>query len=120
MLRRIFSLLVSIPLAMLIVAIAVTNRQDVQLILDPLNPDNPAYSVELPFYGYLIIALVCGIILGGLATWLGQSRWRKTARTQGQRAARWQAEADRLARERHAALEAANHNDNALVDARTG
>jgi hypothetical protein len=72
----------------------------VALILDPFRPENPALSIELPLYAYLLGALVVGVILGGVATWMGQSRWRQTARAQGQRAARWQAEADRLTRER--------------------
>ena len=94
------SLLIAFPLGAILVAIAVSNRHSVQLILDPFRPESPAVSVQLPFYAYLLGALVLGVILGGLATWMGQSRWRSTARTQGQRAARWQAEADRLARER--------------------
>jgi hypothetical protein len=99
-LRRILSLLIAFPLGAALVAIAVSNRHSVQLILDPFRPENPALSVSLPFYAYLLGALTLGVILGGMATWMGQSRWRRTARTQGQRAARYQAEADRLARER--------------------
>ena len=100
MLRRILSLLVAFPLGAALVAIAVSNRHPVQLILDPFRPETPALAVQLPFYTYLLGALVFGVILGGTAAWMGQSRWRRTARTQGQRAARWQAEADRLTSER--------------------
>ena len=103
MLRRIVSLLVAFPLGVLIVALAVSNRHAVQLILDPFRPDNPALSLHLPFYAYLLGSLVLGVVLGGTATWMGQSRWRRTARVQGQKAARFQAEADRLSRERDAA-----------------
>lgn len=102
MLRRLVSLLIAFPLGAVLVAIAVSNREPVTLILDPFRPESPALSVALPFYAYLLGALVVGVVLGGTATWLGQSRWRRTARTQGQRAARFQAEADRLARERDA------------------
>nr|WP_210269898.1 LapA family protein [Hyphomicrobium methylovorum] len=97
--RRIVALFIAFPLGAILVAIAVANRQPTNLILDPFRPENPALSIELPFYIYLLSALVVGVILGGTAAWMGQSRWRKTARTQGRRAARWQAEADRLARE---------------------
>jgi uncharacterized integral membrane protein len=100
MFRRILSLLIGFPLGIILVAIAVSNRQPVDLILDPFRPETPALSIQLPFYIYLMTALVLGVVLGGLATWMGQSRWRQTARSQGRRAARWQAEADRLARER--------------------
>lgn len=102
MLRRIVSLLIAFPLGAALVAIAVSNRHSVQLILDPFRPENPALALQLPFYAYLLGALVTGVVLGGMATWLGQSRWRRTARTQGRRAARFEAEADRLARERDA------------------
>lgn len=102
MFRRILSLLIGFPLGIMLVAIAVSNRQPVDLILDPFRPETPALSIELPFYIYLLAALVVGVVLGGLATWMGQSRWRQTARSQGRRAARWQAEADRLTREREA------------------
>lgn len=104
MLRRVLSVLIAFPLGAVLVAIAISNRHPVQLILDPFRPETPALSVQLPFYAYLLGALVAGVILGGVATWMGQSRWRRTARTQGQRAQRFQAEADRLARERDAKI----------------
>jgi uncharacterized integral membrane protein len=102
MFRRILSLLIGFPLGVVLVAIAVSNRQPVDLILDPFRPETPALSIELPVYIYLMVALLLGVVLGGLATWMGQGRWRRTARSQGRRAARWQAEADRLSRERDA------------------
>jgi hypothetical protein len=103
-LRRILSLLIAFPLGVFLVAIALANRHAVNLVLDPFRPDHPALSVELPFYAYLLGALVVGVIVGGTATWFGQSRWRRTARVQGRKAVRWQAEADRLVRERDARL----------------
>lgn len=102
MFRRILALFIAFPVGAILVAIAVSNRQPVALILDPFKPENPALSIEMPFYAYLLGALVIGVIFGGIATWMGQSRWRQTARAQGQRAQRWQAEADRLTREREA------------------
>jgi len=109
-LRRILTLIIGFPLGAILVAIAVSNRQPVSLILDPFRPETPALSIELPFYAYLLGALVVGVVLGGVATWMGQSRWRQTARAQGQRAARWQAEADRLARERDAVAATPSNN----------
>lgn len=108
MVRRLLSLLIAFPVGAALVAIAVSNRQAAQLILDPFNPETPAVSLTMPLYGFLLGALIVGALLGGLATWLGQSRWRQTARTQGQRAARWQAEADRLARERDQSVDSSS------------
>ena len=98
MLRRLVSLLIAFPLGVVLVALAVSNRHAVQLVLDPFRPESPALALELPFYVYILGALVLGVILGGVATWMSQSRWRRTARVQGQRAQRFEAEADRLTR----------------------
>ncbi len=98
MLRRLVSLLVAFPLGVVLVALAVSNRHAVQLVLDPFRPESPALALELPFYAYILGTLVLGVILGGVATWMSQSRWRRTARVQGQRAQRFEAEADRLTR----------------------
>ncbi|MFA5899731.1 MAG: hypothetical protein WC829_11535 [Hyphomicrobium sp.] len=103
MLRRIVWLLIAFPAGLLLVTLAVVNRHQVRLVLDPFRPENPVISLELPFYAYLFAALLLGVLLGGAAMWFGQARWRRTARHQGRAAARWHAEADRLTRERDAA-----------------
>lgn len=46
MFRRILSLLIGFPLGIILVAIAVSNRQPVDLILDPFRPETPALSIE--------------------------------------------------------------------------
>jgi hypothetical protein len=65
-------------------------------VLDPFRPDEPVLSVVLPFYGFLIGALLVGVVLGGVVMWMTQGRWRRIARRRGADAVRWQAEADRL------------------------
>ena len=49
---------------------------------------------------YLFGALLVGVVIGGMAMWITQGRWRRIARRRGAEAVRWQAEADRLTRER--------------------
>jgi uncharacterized integral membrane protein len=101
-LRRIVWILIAFPAGLLLVTLAVANRHDVRLALDPFNPEAPVLSLVLPFYVYLFAAMLVGVVLGGTAMWLSQGRWRRSARTHGRSAARWQAEADRLTRERDA------------------
>jgi uncharacterized integral membrane protein len=101
-LRRIAWLLIALPAGLLLVTLAVANRHDVRLSLDPFNPDAPVLSLVLPFYAYLFAALIVGVVLGGVAMWASQARWRRSARQHNKAAARWQAEADRLTRERDA------------------
>lgn len=100
MLRRIVLLLVAFPAAALLITLAIANRHAVRLVLDPFRPEAPVISLVLPFYAYLFGTLFLGVLLGGAAVWMGQGRWRRTARNRAQEAMRWQAEADRLSRER--------------------
>jgi hypothetical protein len=105
-LRRIVWLLIALPAGLLLVTLAVVNRHEVRLVLDPFQPETPVVSLVLPFYAYLFVALLLGVVLGGAAVWVSQGRWRRSARLHGKSAARWHAEADRLTRERdaHAAV----------------
>src|SRR5512145_276844 len=96
-----------VPATVVLVALGVANIHDVRLALDPFRPDDPALSIVLPFYVWLLAALIVGVVTGGLATWLTQAHWRRSARRQDEEARRWRAEADRLHREREQRLEAA-------------
>jgi uncharacterized integral membrane protein len=104
-LKRFLWVVLALPAALILVTLAVANRQPVRLVLDPFRPEAPLLAMELPLYAYMLGALIAGVVLGGVATWMTQGRWRKTARSKSQDAMRWQAEADRLARERDATVE---------------
>lgn len=104
MLKRILSLLVAFPVGVLLVTLAVANRHSVTLVLDPFRPEEPAISLVLPFYAYLIGALILGVVLGGIVSWLTQGRWRRAARHRLAEARHWQTEAERLTRERDAGV----------------
>jgi uncharacterized integral membrane protein len=101
-LRRAWKYLIGVPIAVVLLTLAVINRHGVRLVLDPFRPEEPMISLVLPFYVYLIGAVLVGVVIGGAATWLAQARWRRSARRRGAEARRWQAEADRLTRERQA------------------
>jgi len=105
MLRRIVWFIVAVPAGLLLVMLAFANRHGVRLVLDPFKPADPVISLVLPFYAYLFGALLAGVVIGGMATWASQARWRRSARNRAAEARRWQAEADRLSRERDRGLE---------------
>lgn len=116
MLKRIFTVLIAFPVAILLVAVAVINRHEVRMVLDPFKPKAPSLAIDLPFYFYLFGALFIGILVGGLAVWLSQGRWRRTARQRAQEVRRWQAEANRLSQERdNGALSPAGSSGKALA-----
>lgn len=100
MLMRIFGLAAALAVAAILVTLAIANRHVVSMRLDPFNPDDPVIALALPFYAYLFTMLIVGVVVGGLATWASQGKWRRAARNRTQEALRWKAEAERLTRER--------------------
>jgi uncharacterized integral membrane protein len=80
MYNRILLVVVFVPLAIVLVALAVANRELVPFTLDPFHPGNPALTIELPLFVFLFLALLVGLLVGSAATWLRQGRYRRLAR----------------------------------------
>jgi uncharacterized integral membrane protein len=78
--RKFFTALIVIPLALIFVVFAVANRHFVTVSFDPFNSADPAISVSLPLFALIIAIAILGVVAGGLATWFGQRRWRRAAR----------------------------------------
>ena len=101
--------------AVFLITLAVANRHGVQLVLDPFTPEAPVISAMLPFYVYLFAMLILGVILGGLATWVNQGKWRRLVRIRTHESLRWKGEAERLTRERDAGVAAGNERRKQLT-----
>jgi uncharacterized integral membrane protein len=86
MYNRFLLIVVFVPLAIVLIALAVANRGLTAFTLDPFNPGNPALTAELPLFVLLFAALAIGLVVGSAATWLKQGRYRKLARQRGQEA----------------------------------
>ena len=80
MLRKLVAAIVLVPLAILIIAFAVANRQMVTVSFDPFSSNEPAFSVATRLFVLIIVVLIVGVLIGGLASWLGQGKWRGAAR----------------------------------------
>jgi uncharacterized integral membrane protein len=80
MLRKIVSTLIVVPLAVIIIAFAVANRQSVTVSFDPFSSTSPAYAATLPLFVLIFVLLILGVLVGGAAAWIGQSKWRRSAR----------------------------------------
>ena len=80
MLRRIVAAIILVPLAILIIAFAVANRETVTVSLDPFSGHDPAATVSLPLFALVIALLIIGVLIGGAASWLRQGKWRGAAR----------------------------------------
>ena len=99
MIRKLVSYLVLIPLGLVIVALAVANREVITVSFDPFSAAAPAFTLRAPLFVLVFVLVIAGVIIGGIASWLKQGKWRRAARhTEGElRAAR--DEIDRLRRE---------------------
>jgi uncharacterized integral membrane protein len=90
--------LVLVPLGVLLIALAVVNRKPVTLGLNPLDGTS-GFGIEAPLFLFLLGAFALGLVMGGFATWLGQGKWRRTARAEAREASTWRRQADRLEKE---------------------
>jgi uncharacterized integral membrane protein len=78
--RKIVTAVIVVPLAVIIVAFAVANRQGVTVSFDPFSAASPAYAATVPLFVLIFVLVILGVIVGGIAAWLRQSKWRRMAR----------------------------------------
>jgi uncharacterized integral membrane protein len=78
--RKIVTVVVVVPLAIVIVAFAVANRQAVTVSFDPFSSASPAYAATVPLFVLIFVLVILGVVIGGVAAWLKQSKWRRAAR----------------------------------------
>ena len=78
--RKLISIAVLVPLAIVIVMFAVANREIITVSFDPFDTVRPAFAVKLPLFILIFVLVGLGVFVGGVAAWLRQSRWRTRAR----------------------------------------
>jgi uncharacterized integral membrane protein len=98
MIRKIVRALILIPLAIVLVAFAVANRQTVTVSFDPFDRVEPAFSVAVPLYVLILALVIAGVIVGGVAAWVRQGHWRWRARRAESQTRVLSTENDRLKR----------------------
>ncbi|NJR13097.1 MAG: LapA family protein [Phyllobacteriaceae bacterium] len=106
--RRIFQVLVTIPVAIILIALSVANRAPVALTLDPFNPGNAGLTLALPLFVIILGAMMVGAVIGSVLTWLSQGKHRAKARSEASRASLIAREAEALKTERAAMLQDAS------------
>ncbi|WP_419907456.1 LapA family protein [Hoeflea sp.] len=113
MTRKLINIVILVPVAIILIVLSVANRGTVTLALNPFDPSDTVLSLNAPFFVFLFIALMIGMVIGSLATWFKQGKYRKKARQEAKEAVRWHTEADRQ-RER---AETASGSGNSLTSA---
>ena len=77
---RFLKALILLPVAILVVLLAVANRAPVTLSLDPFSQEAPEFSTQLPLFAVIFAAVMLGVVIGGVASWLAQGKNRKSRR----------------------------------------
>ncbi len=74
--------IITVPIALVAVLFAISNRGIVTLSLWPLP-----FTLDAPLYLATLIALLVGFLAGGFVAWNAQRRHRRRARREGDRVA---------------------------------
>lgn len=111
--KNLLRLIVVAPIAIVFLVFAFANRHIVTVSFDPfVEGDIPAFALSAPLFVVLILALMLGVIAGGVATWLAEGKYRRAARNSRAEADQLRLETARLRAEAQAARAAASDNRN--------
>jgi hypothetical protein len=58
----------------------VANREIVTVSIDPFSATQPALSFTMPLFVLIFVLVILGVLIGGVAAWLRQSKWRRNSR----------------------------------------
>jgi len=76
-----FRFLIFVPLGIVVLLLAIANRQLVTVSFDPFSSgDIPGPSITAPLFIVLLLALMAGALLGGVGAWLEQGKTRRALR----------------------------------------
>ena len=70
-------------IALILIGFAIANRHPVIVSVDPTDASAPLFALEMPLYLAVFSGLLAGLLIGGMATWLKQGKYRSTVRQQG-------------------------------------
>jgi hypothetical protein len=78
--RKFLSFAILIPLGIAIVMFAVANRETITVSFDPFDSAHPAFALKTPLFVLIFVLVGLGVVVGGIAAWLRQYKWRMRAR----------------------------------------
>jgi uncharacterized integral membrane protein len=93
---RFLKALLLLPVAIIVVLLAVANRAPVRLSLDPFSQDAPEFATEVPLYAVILAAVMVGVVIGGVGAWLSQSKHRRARRQYSREARQLRTDSERM------------------------
>lgn len=104
--RRIINWAIGLPIAVVVIAFCVANRQWIEVSFDPFSKSAPFATMFMPLWALFFIGIFFGLIAGWGACWVGQGKWRRAVRQARSDLQRAQDEAQRFKREHQDLLNA--------------
>ena len=104
--RRIINWVIGLPIAVIVIAFCVANRQWIEISFDPFSGQAPFATMFIPLWALFFLGIFFGMIAGWIACWFAQGKWRKAAKEARSDLQRAQDEAQRLRREQQDRLPA--------------
>lgn len=93
---RFLKALILLPIAIVVVLLAVANRAPVTLSLDPFSQEAPEFAAQVPLFAVIFAAVAVGVVIGGIASWLAQGKNRRARRRYRREASQLRYETERL------------------------
>ena len=78
--RKFVAIAILVPLAIVIVMFAVANREVIAVSFDPFDSAHSALALKMPLFVLIFVLVALGVVVGGIAAWLKQHKWRARAR----------------------------------------
>jgi uncharacterized integral membrane protein len=78
--KTFFKWLLLLPVALAALVFAVANRHSTTVVLDPLGLLTSGMTISAPLFIILFLAMMVGVVLGGIASWIAQGKHRRAAR----------------------------------------
>ena len=94
--KTILKLLLLLPVAVVVIVFTTSNRHDVKVVADPSGMVFPGIHVEAPLYIVVLVSMIVGVLIGGIASWMKQGKHRKAARVARADSRKLEAETERL------------------------
>ena len=80
--RKFLTAVVLIPLGLLLLVFAVANRHWITVSFNPFDTNDPSLGITLPLFAVIILSLMVGVLVGGLASWsICSASWSRDRRS---------------------------------------
>lgn len=86
--------IILLPIAIIVVLLAVANRHPVLVSFDPFS-EVPEIAAQVPLFVIAFAAVMLGVVIGGVGAWLAQSENRRERRQALREVSRLRSEAER-------------------------